>query len=66
MSLFTREWIAEGGKMKKLTKQPGKLLLALWLILMGLVQLAHLSFAGIETVMGIVAIAAAIFIALKE
>ncbi len=50
----------------KLNKQPGKLLLALWLILMGLVQLAHLSFAGIMTVMGILAIAAAVFIAFRE
>ncbi len=52
--------------MRKLSKQPGKLLLALWLLLMGLVELAHLSFAGIGEVMGIIAIAAAIFIALKE
>ncbi len=52
--------------MKKLSKQPGTLLLALWLILMGLVQLAHLSFAGIGTVMGIIAIVAAIFIALRD
>ena len=50
----------------KLNKQPGKLLLALWLILMGLIQLVHLSFAGIGTVMGILAIAAAMFIALRE
>jgi len=50
----------------KLTKQPGKLLLAIWLILMGLIQLLHLSFAGMATVLGILAIAAGVLIALKE
>lgn len=50
----------------KLTKQPGKLLLAIWLILMGLIQLLQLSFAGMGTVLGILAITAGVLIALKE
>lgn len=50
----------------KLTKQPGKLLLAIWLILMGLIQLLQLSFAGMGAVLGILAIAAGLLTALKE
>lgn len=50
----------------KLTKQPGKLLLAIWLILMGLIQLLQLSFAGMGAVLGILGIAAGLLTALKE
>lgn len=50
----------------KLNKQPGKLLLVVWLILMGLSQLVHLSFAGMGTVMGILAIASGVLIAIRD
>lgn len=50
----------------KLNKQPGKLVLAIWLILMGLIQLLQLSFAGMGLVLGILAIAAGLLMALRE
>ncbi len=50
----------------KLTKQPGKLLLAIWLIVTGLIPLLHLSFSGMGTLMAILAIAAGALIALGE
>jgi hypothetical protein len=46
----------------KLTKNIGMLLLGLWLIVHGLEPLVGLSFAGLETIMGIVAIAAGVLI----
>jgi uncharacterized membrane protein HdeD (DUF308 family) len=48
----------------KITKSIGMLLLSIWLILYGLIALFSLSFSGLEMVMGILAIAAGIFILL--
>ena len=48
--------------MKRLTKNIGMLLLAIWLILTGLIALFSLSFNGLGIIMGILAIAAGIFI----
>jgi hypothetical protein len=50
----------------KLTKQLGKLLLAIWLILTGLIPLLHLSFSGMGTLLAVVAIAAGVLIALGQ
>jgi hypothetical protein len=50
----------------KLTKQLGKLLLAIWLIMTGLIPLFSLSFSGMGTLMAILAIAAGVFIALDR
>lgn len=46
----------------KLTKNLGMLLLGLWLIVHGLEPLINLSFSGLGTIMGIVAIAAGVLI----
>jgi hypothetical protein len=48
--------------MKRFTKNIGMLLLAIWLILYGLIALFSLSFNGLGIIMGILAIAAGIFI----
>ena len=48
----------------RVTKNLGMLLLAIWLILAGLNQLLHLSFVGLNIVMGILAIAAGVLIAI--
>jgi uncharacterized membrane protein HdeD (DUF308 family) len=48
--------------MSRFTKNIGFLLLAIWLILYGLIALFSLSFKGLDVVMGILAIAAGIFI----
>ncbi|HKO87314.1 MAG TPA: hypothetical protein VJU83_02235 [Burkholderiales bacterium] len=48
--------------MAAITKNIGLLLLAIWLILGGLIALAGLSFSGLPMLMGILAIAAGIFI----
>jgi hypothetical protein len=48
--------------MKRFTKNIGMLLLAIWLILTGLIALFSLSFNGLGIIMGILAIAAGIFI----
>jgi hypothetical protein len=48
----------------RVTKNLGMLLLAIWLILGGLVQLLGLSFAGLGIVMGALAIAAGVLIVL--
>ncbi len=50
----------------KLTKDVGKLLLAIWLILTGHIPLFHLSFSGMGPLMGVLAIAAGVLIALKQ
>jgi hypothetical protein len=50
--------------MKKFTKNIGMLLLAIWLILYGLIALFSLSFTGLGIIMGLLAIAAGIFILL--
>lgn len=52
--------------MKKLTKQPGRLLLGVWLVLTGLIPLLNLSFSGLGTLMAILALAAGIFTVLGE
>jgi hypothetical protein len=50
----------------KLTTSLGKLLLAIWLLLYGLVAIASLSFAGLHFVLGGLAIAAAVCLALDR
>jgi hypothetical protein len=51
-------------KPPKLTKNLGMLLLGIWLILTGLIQLLSLSFSGLGTLMAIFAIAIGVLIAL--
>ena len=46
----------------KLTRNLGMLLLAAWLIMMGLIPLLNLSFSGLGTLMAILSIAAGILI----
>jgi hypothetical protein len=48
--------------MAAITRNIGFLLLAIWLILSGLISLAGLAFAGLPVLMGVLAIAAGIFI----
>jgi hypothetical protein len=48
--------------MKRFTKNIGMLLLAIWLVLTGLMALCSLSFSGLGVIMGLLAIAAGIFI----
>jgi len=48
--------------MKRFTKNIGMLLLAIWLVLTGLIALFSLSFEGLGLIMGLLAIAAGIFI----
>jgi hypothetical protein len=50
--------------MKRFTKNIGLLLLSIWLILTGLIALLSLSFNGLGIIMGLLAIAAGIFILL--
>ena len=50
--------------MRRFTKNIGMLLLAIWLILTGLIALFSLSFNGLGVIMGLLAIAAGIFILL--
>jgi hypothetical protein len=47
-----------------ITKNIGFLLLAIWLILSGLIAVFSLSFSGLGIIMGLLAIAAGIFILL--
>lgn len=46
----------------KLTRNIGMLLLAIWLILYGLIAVFGLTFTGLPILMGILAIAAGVFI----
>lgn len=46
----------------KLTKSLGTLLLGAWLILTGLIGLAHLSFSGLWVIMAVLALAAGFLI----
>ena len=46
----------------RLTRNLGMLLLAIWLILTGLMPLLNLSFSGVGTLMGILAIAAGVLL----
>jgi hypothetical protein len=48
--------------MKRFTKNIGMLLLAIWLVLTGLIALFSLSINNLGIIMGILAIAAGIFI----
>ena len=50
----------------RITRNIGFLLLAIWLILYGLIALLSLSFAGLGLIMGLLAIAAGIFILLQR
>lgn len=50
----------------KFPKNLGTILLAIWLIVMGLVQALNLSFTGLSILMGILAIAAGILILLRR
>lgn len=50
--------------MRRFTKNIGMLLLAIWLILTGLIALFSLSFNGLGVIMGLLALAAGIFILL--
>jgi hypothetical protein len=50
--------------MGRFTKNIGMLLLSIWLILYGLIALFSLSFNGLGIIMGLLAIAAGIFILL--
>ena len=50
--------------MKRFAKNIGMLLLAIWLILTGMIALFSLSFDGLGVIMGLLAIAAGIFILL--
>ena len=49
-----------------ITHNIGFLLLAVWLILYGLIALLSLSFAGLWIIMGLLAIAAGIFILIQR
>jgi hypothetical protein len=46
----------------RVTKSIGMLLLSIWLILTGLLQLVKFSFSGLDIIMAILALAAGIFI----
>ena len=48
----------------KITKSIGMLLLSIWLILTGLLQLVKFSFSGLEIIMAILAIAAGVLLLL--
>jgi hypothetical protein len=50
--------------MRRFTKNIGMLLLSIWLILYGLIAVFSLSFNGLGIIMGLLAIAAGIFILL--
>lgn len=50
----------------KLTRNIGLILLSIWLIVTGLIQLLHFSFSGLPIIMAILAIAAGIFILLER
>ena len=48
----------------RITRSIGMLLLAIWLILYGLIAVFSLSFSGLGLIMGLLAIAAGVFILL--
>ena len=50
----------------KLNKELGMLLLAIWLILQGLISLLGLSFAGLDLIMGLLALVAGVLILVKR
>jgi hypothetical protein len=49
-----------------ITRRIGMLLLAIWLILWGLIEVLSLSFSGLWLLMGLLAIAAGVFILLER
>lgn len=50
----------------KLTKKLGMILLSIWLILTGLIELIDFSFTGLGVIMAILAIAAGVLILLNR
>lgn len=50
----------------RLPKNLGMLLLGIWLLLTGLIELLHFSFSGLPVVMAIIAIAAGALILLRR
>lgn len=50
----------------KMPKSLGMLLLAIWLIATGIIELLNLSFTGLPIIMGILAIAAGVLILLHR
>ena len=50
----------------KITKNFGMLLLAIWLILTGLIELLGLSFHGLSILMGLLAIAAGVILLIRR
>ena len=50
----------------KITKNVGMLLLSIWLILNGLIQILNLSFSGIYILMAILAIAAGVMLGMDR
>ncbi len=50
----------------KLPKNLGMLLLAIWLIVTGVIELLHFSFSGLPIIMAILAIAAGVLILLDK
>lgn len=55
-----------GGAQLRLPRSLGGVLLAVWLILVGLLTLAQISFPGQETVLGLLAAAAGILLLLRR
>jgi len=49
-----------------ITRNIGMLLLAIWLILWGLIEVLSLSFSGLWLIMGLLAIVAGVFILLER
>jgi hypothetical protein len=52
--------------LKRLPNNLGMILLSIWLILWGLIYVLSLSFAGLNLVMGILAIVAGVLLLLKR
>ena len=50
----------------RFTRRLGFVLLSIWLILTGLIQLIHLNISGLGTIMAILAIAAGVLILLER
>jgi hypothetical protein len=50
----------------KIPKNLGMLLLAIWLILTGLIELLHFTFSGLPIIMAILAIAAGVLILFRR
>ena len=50
----------------KVTRKLGMILLSIWLIATGLIAILHLSFTGLDIIMGILAIAAGLLILIER